>query len=50
MTLGLNWYPDPGFRVMANWVRVMHLTAPWDRPYLNGAHPNMLLMRVQADW
>jgi len=49
-TLGLNWYPDPGFRVMLNWTRVLHLTAPWDRPYLNGAHPNFILMRVQADW
>ncbi|QGM45622.1 OprO/OprP family phosphate-selective porin [Methylocystis heyeri] len=49
-TLGLNWYPDPGFRVMMNWTRVLHLTAPWDRAYLNGAHPNTVLMRVQADW
>jgi len=50
LTLCLNWYPDPGFRVMANWTRVMHLTAPWDRPYLNNAHPNTLLMRTQVDW
>jgi len=29
------------FRVMANWTRVMHLSAPWDRPYLNGAHQTL---------
>jgi phosphate-selective porin OprO and OprP len=49
-TFGVNWYPDPGLRVMMNWTRVMHLTAPWDRAYLNNAHPNTVLMRVQADW
>ncbi|MFY9629064.1 MAG: porin [Methylocystis sp.] len=50
ITMGLNWYPDQGFRVMANWTRVMHLSAPWDRPYLNGAHPNTFLIRTQVNW
>ncbi len=50
LTVGLNWYPEPGFRVMANWTRVMQLTAPWDRAYLNNAHPNTFLMRTQVDW
>ena len=50
LTVGVNWYPEPGIRVMANWTRVMHLTAPWDRAYLNGAHPNTFLVRTQIDW
>jgi phosphate-selective porin OprO/OprP len=50
LTVGMNWYPDAGIRVMANWTRVMHLSAPWDRPYLNGAHPNTFLVRTQVYW
>lgn len=49
-TLGLNWYPDRGFRIMANWVRVMQLAAPFNRPDINGIHPNLFLMRAQVDW
>jgi phosphate-selective porin OprO and OprP len=50
LTAGLNWYPEKGFRVMANWTRVMDLSAPYDRAYLNGAHPNIFLVRTQVDW
>jgi len=50
MTLGMNWYPEVGFRVMANWTRSMLVSAPWNRAYLNGAHPNTFLVRTQVDW
>ena len=50
MTLGMNWYPEVGFRVMANWTRAMLVDAPWNRAYLNGAHPNTFLVRTQVDW
>jgi phosphate-selective porin OprO/OprP len=50
MTIGLNWYPDTGIRFMANWIRVLQLAAPFDRPYLNGIHPDIFLMRAQVNW
>jgi phosphate-selective porin OprO/OprP len=50
ITVGLNWYPVKGFRFMANWINVVRLSAPWDRPYLNGSHPNIFLMRAQVNW
>ncbi|MBI1867035.1 MAG: porin [Methylocystis sp.] len=50
LTVGLNWYPDKGVRFMANWVRVMNLSAPFAQPFVNGAHPNIFLMRAQVDW
>jgi phosphate-selective porin OprO and OprP len=50
MTLGVNWYPDVGFRLMANWIRVLELSAPWNRAYLNNAHPNTVILRAQVDW
>ncbi|QGM47094.1 porin [Methylocystis heyeri] len=50
VTVGLNWYAEPGVRVMANWTRVMALAAPYSQPYLNGAHPNTFLVRTQIDW
>lgn len=50
VTVGVNWYAQPGVRVMANWTRVMALSAPYNAPYLNGAHPNTFLVRTQVDW
>jgi phosphate-selective porin OprO/OprP len=50
MTLGMNWYPEVGVRVMANWTRVMELSAPWNRAYLNNAHPNTFVLRTQLNW
>ena len=49
-TLGLNWYPDKGIRFMANWVHVMQLAAPFNRPDINGIHPNLFEVRAQVDW
>ncbi len=49
-TLGLNWYPDKGIRFLANWVNVFQYSAPFNRPDLNGIHPNMFILRAQVDW
>ncbi|BGE88072.1 OprO/OprP family phosphate-selective porin (plasmid) [Methylosinus sp. 3S-1] len=50
VTVGVNWYPDDGIRFMANWTHVTSLTAPWNRAYLNGAHPDTFLLRTQVYW
>src|ERR1700730_3014091 len=49
-TLGLNWYPDVGIRFMANWVHVLQQSAPFNRPDINGIHPNLFEVRAQVDW
>src|ERR1700730_3477039 len=49
-TLGLNWYPDKGIRFMTNWVHVLQLAAPLQRPDINGIHPNLFEVRAQVDW
>ena len=50
MTIGLNWYPEPGIAVKANWTRVMDLTASYSQPWTNGSHPNLFVVRTQVDW
>jgi phosphate-selective porin OprO/OprP len=50
VTLGVNWYAEPGIRVLANWTRVLALSAPYSQPFINGAHPNTFIVRTQVDW
>jgi phosphate-selective porin OprO/OprP len=49
-TVCLNWYPDIGIRFMANWVSVLQLAAPFNRPNINGVHPQIFVMRAQVNW
>ncbi len=50
VTLGVNWYAEQGVRVMANFTRVMALSAPYNQPFVNGAHPSTFIVRTQIDW
>lgn len=50
MTLGLNWYPEKGFRFLMNYIRVMNNVAPFDRPFLNGNHTSIFLTRAEVFW
>jgi phosphate-selective porin OprO/OprP len=50
LTIGLNWYPVNGFRLQANWTRVMTMVAASDRPFLNGDHPSLFLARANVFW
>jgi len=63
VTAGLNWYPENGFHIQANWTRAMHVSAPLNDynivatgvpvrqgAYMNGAHPNLFEVRAQVYW
>ncbi len=50
VTVGINWYPVKGVRFMANWVGVVSNSAPFNRPYLNGARPSLFVARAQVNW
>lgn len=35
---------------MANWVKVLQLAAPYNRPDINGIGPNLFVLRAQVNW
>jgi phosphate-selective porin OprO and OprP len=48
ITVGLNWYPTPNFKFMANYVKVLDLDI--EGSPLNGAEPDIFEFRAQAYW
>ena len=53
-TLGLNWYPDPGFSLQANWTHVLLASAPLNgiigQAYVSGASPDLFELRARVYW
>ncbi|MGH8555338.1 MAG: OprO/OprP family phosphate-selective porin [Gammaproteobacteria bacterium] len=45
-TFGINWYPTPNFKFMANYVRVLDI----EGGDFDGAEPDAFLLRAQAYW
>lgn len=54
ITVGLNWYPDIGVALQANWTRVMDIAAPLNgnpaQAFYSGAHPNLFEVRAKVYW
>jgi len=48
VTVGLNWYPNPNLKFMANWVQVLDIDDP--NGGFDGAEPGMFEFRAQAYW
>lgn len=48
LTLGLNWYPTPNIRFMANYIKVLELDRPGSD--LDGDTPSIFQIRGQADF
>lgn len=49
VTAGLNWYPTPNFKFMANYTRVLDL-ADADVGSFDGVEPEIFALRAQAHW
>jgi phosphate-selective porin OprO/OprP len=47
-TAGLNWYPTPNLKFMANYMRVLELDRPGD--VQDGDEPSAFMFRAQAYW
>ncbi len=54
VTLGVNWLPEEGIWIQANWTRVMDLKAPLNlittSSYYSGAHPSLFQLMAKVYW
>ncbi len=50
ITLGLNWYPEKGYRFLFNYGRVLANVAPYNQPWLNSNDTNSFLTRAEVWW
>jgi phosphate-selective porin OprO/OprP len=50
MTLGLNWYPEKGYRFLVNYVRVLNNTAPFNEPFKSNSHNSAFITRAEVWW
>lgn len=50
ITLGLNWYPEKGFRFLFNYGRVLDNVAPYNQPWLSSNNTNSFLTRAEVWW
>ncbi|MSR13552.1 MAG: hypothetical protein EXR86_03110 [Gammaproteobacteria bacterium] len=49
MTVGLNWYPTPNFKFVANYTRVLEVEDA-DFGSFDGVEPEIFALRAQAHW
>lgn len=50
LTLGFNWYPEKGYRLLFNYGRVLDNVAPYNQPFLANASTNTFLTRAEVWW
>ncbi|MCQ4188251.1 OprO/OprP family phosphate-selective porin [Methylocystis suflitae] len=50
ITLGLNWYPEKGYRFLFNYGRVLANVAPFNQPWLSANDTNSFLTRAEVWW
>ncbi|MBI5313078.1 MAG: hypothetical protein HZB28_08150 [Methylocystis sp.] len=50
ITLGLNWYPEKGYRFLFNYGRVLANVAPYNQPWLSSNDTNSFLTRAEVWW
>ncbi len=54
VTVGLNWLPEEGIQIQANWTRVVNLKAPLNeiaaQSYYSGRHPNLFQIMTKVYW